>query len=282
MRKKIYMILFAVILFLPMMFFTAGCNKDKEVHNYLALQYNKDAEEIVFRCEKCHDQQKRLFDDVYNSDENGAVEYLDIVKGCVVVKPVPKQGYYFLKWEQNSNNKAQEFVYESILYEYPHNIIDEKMSYKAIFTNDESLILPVTLDVSVENDLSVDIEYLPYVNRDTQCFSYYVHKNDDLVLTRSSSLIVSVNSEPGFGGNSLHHSEDGWIDRLPYCTAYWYMGFIGENKGTENIDTVYLKFADIRNKAIVTLTDNMYKKFIIADKNDNVIINTELFVIDAI
>lgn len=280
MKKKIFIAsLILIMCLLPVLFFVIG-GSDKEIHFYFATQYNEENKEIVFRCERCNDEQKRYFDDIYSSDGNGTVEYLDIVKGEVVVKPVPNPGYYFLNWEEHPKDYTQDFSYASIMRYKPFDKIDENISFKAIFTNDESLVLPITLDVDVENDLSVNIEYLPYVNKEDQGFGYYVHKNDDLVLTEASSLIKNPNSATGGGGNRINaidYSEDGEFAYLPCCFGYSNKGWSPDHED-ENDITISLKFTDIRNKYIVTLEEDVgATKYIIADKNEKVIVNTEFF-----
>lgn len=104
----------------------------------------------------------------------------------------------------------------------------QKTICEAIFTSDSSLILPIDVNIEVENNLKVEIEYLPYVNKNVQCFSYYVHSNEDLVLVEDLSKI----------GSFISHINDG-VKSLPYYTIRYYTSFTNEGK---NLEYVKLKF----------------------------------------
>lgn len=230
-------------------------------HSYLDLQYDAETSELYFACEDCEYENRLKTSKLYPTDGNGQVEIVAIENNRAVVKPVANDGYYFLKWEATYSGEVRD-VYYSVLQTYP----SPSYEYKAIFTNDESLIQPVFFEIEVENDLEVEVEYLPYVNKECQQISYYIHENEDLVLSGDYSLL-SLN-------NVISHVSQNNVETLPYCmSGRGYLGF-------EDCDlqTVYLNFSDIRNKCLLKLDEiGIVNEEIISiyDKNEKVTINTE-------
>lgn len=150
-------------------------------HEFSEWEYKDN--KISRSCPKCNSVEEIDFNNAFPTDGNGSVEFVDIIDDQIIVKPVPNDGYYFLYWDVNENYVDNVF-YESILKVHYLYISELNSTYKAVFTDDPSLILPITFKVEVENNLEVDIEYLPYVNKKIQRFSFYVHSNDDLLLTK--------------------------------------------------------------------------------------------------
>ena len=242
-------------------------------HSFTELKYLND--KISHICTDCALNEEIDFSTTFFADENGSVELIEVYEDCIYVKPVPKSGYYFLKWETNmpvvdgEGNKDYNIYYAVLNAQIQ---FDEDFYYKAIFTNDVSLIQPITLNVEVENDLDVDIEYLPYVTKEEQCFSYFIHGNDNLVLSHYSSFI---RNSLGGVNNMLVHLDERDVTILPYHSARWYSSFVDENN---NLESVTLQFSDIRNKYLLTLDEIGIVNeeiCIICDKNEKVTINTK-------
>lgn len=230
-------------------------------HSYLDWQYDVDENELYQSCKNCEKEIRLDFSKLYQTDGNGQVELVAIQKNRLVVKPVANDGYYFLKWEMTYDDENKD-VYYSVLQHYP----SESYVYKAIFTNDESLIQPVTFDIEVENNLEVDVEYLPYVNKENQKVSYYVHANENLVLSGDYSLVAP--------NNVISHVYADNVELLPYWQAY-NGSFIGENN---DLQLVTLRFSDIRDKYLLKLDEigiEHEEIITVHDRDEKVIVNTK-------
>ena len=230
-------------------------------HSKEEWRYDAETNELYYACEDCEYEERLNASNLYPTDGNGQVEIVAVQNNRVVVKPIANDGYYFLKWEATYSGEERD-VYYSVLQTYPSS----SYIYKAIFTNDESLIQPVSFEIEVENDLEVEVEYLPYVNKAHQQISYYVHGNEELVLSGDHS-ILSLN-------NVISHVTQANVEVLPYCmTGRGYFGF-------EDCDlqTVYLNFSDIRNKCLLKIDEIgiEHEEIVsIRDKNEKVTVNTK-------
>lgn len=253
---------------------TRTCNKcdHKETqtsevtgHKYSEFQYENA---VRFRtCEVC-DYTQSIDTVEILTDGNGTVDILYITEDNMYIKPVANPGYYFLKWEVAYGNRITE-SFAAIPV-----VTDTADSYKAIFTNDESLIHPITVDITVENDLDIDIEYLTYVNKAQQMFSYFVYPNENLALSFDKSTLSS--DSVGVAGHTINHLPYGQR-ALPYSMARGYSSFT--ETGCELIG-VTLKFMDIRNKVKLSIINaDVYNSevFFFYEPGTEALITTEYF-----
>ena len=204
-------------------------------------------------CQDCVLEETFAFSDVFTTDGNGSVEYLDIYQGSfdyqyIVVKPVANPGYYFLKWEISENDNKRNST--AAIQEISTYSLLNQARYKAIFTNDESLIQSFDVIIEVENDLNVEVEYLPYFSKNDPYFSYFVHKNNDLVLSFASCHILTTDPDASYLGNIVSYVSEDDVEVLPFKGDCGFSSWLDEYN---TLESVTLKFSDIRDKYILTL-----------------------------
>ena len=254
---------------------------DYSEHTYSDIKYDSASDDIYHLCTVCNKEESLKFSEYFTSDENGHVEVVGFDSDAIYVKPVADEGYYFLNWEKTYDDETSDVAY-SIVKFTPFDDYNYADAYKAIFTSDSSLIHPVTVDITVENDLDVDIEYLPYVNKAEQYFSFYVNENDNLVLSRYGLLIKYTGEDSEIGDTGIHfgghyidlvNSED--VELLPRHAAGT-SSLIDEHN---ILDTIYIEFADVRDKCVLTLKDKSTNNEVrtVWDKNQKVVVNTREF-----
>lgn len=259
MRKNILKLLLLICLVVPASMMLVACNNEHN-HKYGTWIYN--GAERYRICEECSFKDSNV-KTVYETDGNGKVEVCHVTEDRVVFKPVPNEGYYFLEWEFNDNGGGKT---EGIL----DTVNTSKYRYKACFTNDSSLIQPLTFDIEVENDLDVKVEYLSYVTKSRPQISFYVHENDNLVLEKAVTVA---------GSNRFPYVNEG-VEILPYSR------YVDANPfDTPNVleYSVYLKFKDTTDKSILTIEEtNSHPKInhYLYDKNEKVTVNTKDFVFE--
>ncbi len=243
---------------------------------------NDDISLLTTFCQVCGEETVYDLSDIFGESEGGHAEIVDFYVHdetdvpIIVIKPVADEGYYFLNWKRESQNEIS-VAHDAILSTNVTTISLWDEEYTPVFTQDGSLIQPITVDIQVENNLGVDIEYLPYVNKAHPTFSYHIHKNDKLALRTNTSILEETDPESLIGGYAICHvEEETGVKLLPHSTGYSYSDFTTE---TRMIDTVTFDFADIRDKYILTLDevdialDEVHK---ICDKNQVVNVDTTL------
>ncbi len=207
------------------------------------------------------------------TSENGLVEILAESNDMKCLKPVANDGYYFLKWNVYEDGKFRNEYFEGINW-MGNKSSSAKKSYKieAVFTDnaDEFYFLPDDLfQIDGANDLSLDIEYLPYVAKErpsdtyyhwsfeeydhhyyTPSFSYFIKPNENLAL-ESISEFHSEDSG-SFGGNSIDRLQ--WITPLStyYCDSISY--FFSDPPVLNNaLQNIYIDVVDLRERPLVSI-----------------------------
>ena len=236
-------------------------------------QYNESSRKFYRNCIRdCGKTKEILFDDIFTTDGNGTIEFIDAEinedgRLLVYVMPVANDGYYFLNWCSETGGE----YYHAIWTYYLSSNSDNK-KIKAVFTNDSSLIQPVEYVIQAENDLDVEVKYLPYTYKGEQTASFYVKENDDVFLLEAIASVTSSNGG-GMGVTFVRNTI------LPVEAHSYVTSFIDES---HNLTHVILKFADISEKHVISISPkcvnpkHVYigEEYIFADENGIATINT--------
>ena len=231
-------------------------------HQY-SWTYNNGQKHGV--CQACGTQTTKNTANII-ADVNGTVEVLYATDDEIILKPVPNEGFYFLKWEIDYTSYKKD-SFSSII-----SAGDSNYTYKAIFTTDASLFYTVPVNIEVENNLEADVVYLPYVYKNEPKFSYFVYPNKNIALCHDVSTIHDTVN----GTCSILHTKDE-CEILPYQTARGYTSFINEHS---YLSCVTLKFKDIRNMCQLKLNYagvSGSEKYFYYNKGDEATINLKNF-----
>ena len=189
----------------------------------------------------------------FENDTNGSVEVLSDSDNNYIIKPVANDGYYFEKWlihkdEYNGKSLTLDELgandtesIKPIINVEPRIFNDSLWAYtlKPVFTTTEPTFDEIEVELNVENNIPVEIEYMLYKNEYGTQISYYLPQNNNVVLKRIITNHTGDSNSTKTHYNSTNYDGSLTLPLSSTCGADYSIG---------NCEKVKFEFKDVRNK----------------------------------